>query len=123
MQAKQAFVITAGLAFCVLGILLLRAMTQHPQPTRRPLIPAPIIPRRTASPSEAALREARWCWGQAQMAVKPEMEALSAAHPDVDGGEEVQRRRLMARDRDGYLRRARGAAVRSVRLARSREER
>jgi hypothetical protein len=72
------------------------------------------------SASEAALREAKWCSGRAQMAAKPELEALAEADPyAAPGSEEGWRHRLMARDESGDLRRALAAAQRAVLLART----
>jgi hypothetical protein len=72
-------------------------------------------------PSEAALREARHFWRRAVLAVKPEIEAWAAEHPDVITETEAWRR-MMARDQRGDLRRACVAAQLAAARARTPEQ-
>src|SRR5438876_4193264 len=106
MRPTRWIVVTAALGLCLLGVPLLLLMRRHPSPTPRPANPARARPRSRASPSETALQEANQLWGQAQLAIKPELEALAAADPYSTEPEGVRRQRLMAQDRGGVLRRA-----------------
>jgi hypothetical protein len=124
----------ASLAFCVLAVLIshrgpgdspvrltgsVSARPYHPRFAGYPL-GCPHPPR---TPSEAALHEARWLWGQAIMHVKPALEAEAEADPGGAPYQESTRRRLMATQEGPTLRRAAGAARRALSLARAPEER
>lgn len=120
MRRTHNSTITAGLWLCLLALPLAGLIHRHPPPPPHPGVGPRVAHRPPAGPSEAALQEARVCWGEAQTAIKPELEALAASDPDTaDAG---RRQRLMERDQGGQLHRARAAAVRAVRTARSPEE-
>jgi hypothetical protein len=96
----------AGLGICLTFILLAF------WPERR----GPEIVARTDSPVmipsppdsyEAAMREAKRCWGLAQTVIKPDLEILAAQNSYAPpGAEERWRRQLMSADRGGCLRKA-----------------
>jgi hypothetical protein len=108
--------------------LLLRAAVSRNAPDRRAVGSrrkcAPLPHPAPRSASEEALREAKRCWSQAVLAVKPTLEALSAERPDAPPGlEEACRRRLMTCDRTGDLSRASVAARQAASRAKTPEER
>jgi hypothetical protein len=115
MRATRSVSLTAaGLGICLLGIPLLRLLWQRPQQAQRPPHTARVSPTRPATPSEAALREAKRRWNQAQMAIKPELEAMAEANP-LAGTEAARwRQSLMARDAGGHLQQAQQAASRAL---------
>jgi hypothetical protein len=122
MRSIRWLILTLMLGLCVLGVTLLLRIQWQPQPRRRPPNPARTRLRSRLSPSEAALQEAKQLWGRAQMAIKPELEALAAADPYSTDSEGGRRQRLMAQDRGGYLRRAHEAAHRAAAQANSPKE-
>jgi hypothetical protein len=129
MRVTRPSGIITVLGLCLLSLLLLRAV-QHPTPSPARHLP---IPRMAVTPYEdrfeQALREAMAWRLRAARIVNQKREALEAGEPGdteprgpKDANAETLRLQLMARDRGGYLRRAREAARRAAALARNREE-
>jgi hypothetical protein len=114
-----------GLVLC-LSVLATRSRTPHRPPERLlPISPQRYAPAPPRTPCERALREARSWLLRAVQQVNEERETLEAAAPEPVPGSvlEAWRRQLMARDRSGYLHRARATARRAAALARTRKER
>jgi hypothetical protein len=122
MRQTQSLVLSTALVVSVFVVFLLLLVGRHPSPMPRLPKPARLWPRSQASPSGTALQEAKQLWGEAQMAVKPELEALAAADPYSTEPEGARRQRLMAQDRGGVLRQAHEVAREAVAQAKSPQE-
>jgi hypothetical protein len=123
MQAARRLRMSALLGLGLLGLILL-PLAWLPAPGAPPATRLPPLTRVASdSPSQAALREVKWEWGQAQMALKPEQEAFAEAKPYTPWPvEKAFRQQVLARDRGGHLDRAHKAARRAVALARTPDE-
>src|SRR5438445_8001410 len=114
MRATRAVVCVGLLGFCLLDrpIQWLSGIWRPTPPLASPghqVHPAP-----ECNPVAAALRATREDWRRAKLAVNREREArLEAGLPEAMDTDSW-RRLLMARDREGYLQRARVAALRGV---------
>jgi hypothetical protein len=122
MRATLRNAVTGVLGLCLLSVPVLRLAYLRSRASSPPgatfLMPLP--PRST--PADRALREAQEWRLQAMWVADQEREAQEACDPDpitsVDR-EAERRRRLIARDRCGYLGRARSAAQQAAALART----
>jgi hypothetical protein len=122
MRTATRIQITGALGLCLLGAPLLRLVYPGPGVASLTQTAARRPPPPGYTPSKRALWEAQGWRLQAFLAADDEREAHEACDPSpitsVDR-EPGRRRWLIARDRYGYLRRARDAARGAVTLART----
>src|SRR5687768_2689485 len=106
------------LGLCLLSVPLLPPIWMHQESLPGGASPTLAHERRPRTTAAAARREGWRYWRRAQLAVNEEREGLEAWDPAASGtqGQEVWRRQLMARGRDGYLRQARAAAQQAAEL-------
>lgn len=110
---------------CFLTILLLRLVWVQPAATPLAQVPRQFGVRPVSSPADGAMREARFWRLSAMQRVSAEFEKQEAWDPAMAGSprDPVEWRRMMARDPDGSLGRAREHVIRAQRLARTNPER
>jgi hypothetical protein len=108
-----------------MGFLLLASLAWQCGRTLSPYcVISPTAPPRRRTPVTQALRDAALWRMRAREVVKREMEECEQATQDMPGVEssEAMRRRLMAQDGSGELRRALGAAAKAEAMARTPRE-
>jgi hypothetical protein len=122
MCSQRLIPVTGFLGLCLLAVPLLRLVYTQPRVSSPTQTAMPRPPPSHSTVSKQALWVAQGWRLQAFLAADDEREAHEACDPDpttsVDR-EAARRRWLLARDRYGYLRRARVAARRAVVLART----
>jgi hypothetical protein len=123
MGAARRVQMVGPIGLCFLSLLFLRLAWLPPADRSTMAASHPFGLRPLRGPCDAALREARFWHLRAMQEVSAQFDALEAWDPDALAVRDVATwRRLMAGDRRGDLRRAREAARRAVRLARTPED-
>jgi hypothetical protein len=124
VRATTRVQITGTLGLCLLSIPVLQRASTRPGSPSSPRENMPQFPRPRCTPVDRTLREARAWQLRAWEVVGRECEALEEWDPEHRTRLDLVHWRLqqLARDRGGYLGRAREVARRAAALARTRQE-
>lgn len=124
MRSTRQYQVTGALGLCLLSVPLVELAWMRPAAPSGSEMSTRFGRPRRGGPLEAALWEARGWRLRAMQLVNTDREALEAWDPEAESetNQEPLRRRMMARDRGGYLRRACVAARQAAALAQTREE-